>query len=111
MGGEGGDTPAALTVGERSFGKGRTQRAVPLTGGGLLLLSNRTFTTPAGVAVDGVGLTPAVACAPETATAGFFVSGDGGYGGNAGLAVGLLSDPCVRVAAEKLGVVLREAAG
>ena len=111
VGGEGGDTPAALTVGERSFGKGRTQRAVPLTGGGLLLLSNRTFTTPAGVAVDGVGLTPALACAPETATAGFFVSGDGGDGGNAGLAVGLLSDPCVRVAAEKLGVVLREAAG
>ena len=107
----GGDTATVLTVGERSFGKGRTQRSVPLTGGGLLLISNRTFTTPAGVAVDGVGLTPAVKCVPDVATAGFFVSGgtEMAEGGDAVLADSLLSDPCVRLAAERLGVELREA--
>ena len=103
-----------LLVGERSFGKGRTQRSIPLTGGGLLVVSNRVFVTPDGVGVDdGLGLQPGVVCVPGETEAGFFVSGGdeegSGAGGASALAEGLLNDPCVRLAAARLGVELREA--
>jgi len=120
-GGDGAGADAgALLVGEKTFGKGRTQRSIQLGGPGgggggdkaLLLVSNRTFTTPAGEAVDGVGLRPAVACVPGSTEAAFFVSGDGGGGhdgpgGSTALAEALLGDPCVRLAAAELGVQLR----
>ena len=117
---EGPGLAGALLVGEKTFGKGRTQRSIQLGGPGgggggdkaLLLVSNRTFTTPAGEAVDGVGLRPAVACVPGSTEAAFFVSGDGGGGhdgpgGSTALAEALLGDPCVRLAAAELGVQLR----
>jgi carboxyl-terminal processing protease len=103
----GGGRDSALLVGERTFGKGRTQRAVPLSGGALLIVSNRTFATPAGAGVDGTGLQPGAACVPERTEAAFFVSGGGGDG-DSSLVERLLADPCVRLAASRLGVELGE---
>ena len=99
--------PHALLVGETTFGKGRTQRALPLSDGSLLLVSNLRYVAPDGAPVDGVGLTPWVACAPKRVEASFFVAGGGGDGDN-GIAAGLLQDPCVRVAAAELGTPLAE---
>jgi C-terminal peptidase prc len=102
----------AVLVGERTFGKGRTQRAIPLSDGSLLLVSNLRYVAPDGAVVDGHGLTPGVACAPERVERDFFVGGDGGGGGDDGaLAAGLLDDPCVRVAAEAVGARLKSGGG
>ena len=101
---------SALLVGEKTFKKARTQRAVPLTGGGLLLVSNLQYISPRGESVDGVGLTPEVSCQPDEVARSFFVSGgdDDGAGSDEILAEDLLFDPCVRVAAEALGAPLAE---
>ena len=101
---------SALLVGEKTFKKARTQRAVPLTGGGLLLVSNLQYISPRGESVDGVGLTPEVSCKPDEVARSFFVSGgdDDGAGSDEILAEDLLFDPCVRVAAEALGAPLAE---
>lgn len=98
---------AATLVGERTFGKGRTQRAVPLSDGSLLLVSNLRYLAPDGTAVDGVGLSPSKACAPDETAASFFVAGGGG---DDNLAELLLDDPCVRLAAAELGAPLKEPA-
>ena len=105
----------ALLVGEKTFKKARTQRAVPLTGGGLLLVSNLHYISPRGEGVDGVGLSPEVSCQPGEVETSFFVSGGGGdnddddgNNNSALLAEDLLLDPCVRVAAEALGAPLAE---
>ena len=103
-----GASGGATLVGERTFGKGRTQRAQPLSDGSLLLVSNLRYIAPDGAAVDGVGLTPATACAPGEAVASFFVAGGDG---EANLAEELLDDPCVRAAAVELRAPLREASG
>ena len=64
--------------------------------------------------MDGVGLQPDVSCKPDEVERSFFVSGDGdgGDGADGGndevLAEDLLFDPCVRIAAEALGVPLAE---
>jgi len=102
----------ALLVGEKTFKKARTQRAVPLTGGGLLLVSNLQYISPRGESVDGNGLTPDVSCKPGEVERSFFVSG-GGDDDDDGtrssmLAEDLLFDPCARLAAEALGAPLAE---
>lgn len=48
------DNHRAALVGEKTFGKGRTQRIVQLKGGGLLLLSNTVYLTPQHQPVDKV---------------------------------------------------------
>ena len=107
-------TSSALLVGENTFKKARTQRAVPLTGGGLLLVSNLQYISPRGESVDGVGLTPEVSCKPGEVERYFFVSGGSGdeeddlARGDEVLAEDLLFDPCVRVTAEALGAPLAE---
>eukprot|EP00884_Botryococcus_braunii_P004111 jgi/Botrbrau1/13700/Bobra.250_2s0001.1 len=60
---------------ERTFGKGRTQRVIPLTGGSKLLLSNLAFLTPNRLPIDKVGLEPDVACVPEVVEDSFFAAG------------------------------------
>lgn len=52
-------------VGEKTFGKGRTQRIIPLQDGSELLLSNAQYLTPSGDSVDGVGISPDQICVPE----------------------------------------------
>eukprot|EP00198_Chlamydomonas_reinhardtii_P013391 XP_001702728.1 tail-specific protease [Chlamydomonas reinhardtii] len=56
------DNARALLVGERTFGKGRTQWVVELSGGATLLVSTDTYTTPALRPVDHVGLPPDLTC-------------------------------------------------
>lgn len=116
--------PGAVVVGERTYGKGRSQRVVPLqnggggggeegTGGGggaTLLVSTMRFATPSGAPIDGVGLEPGVACSAPAS--GFEVfAGGGGPDGDAGAAeemrVLLEGDACVRRAAELLAAKVR----
>ena len=48
------DNHRATLLGEKTFGKGRTQRIVRLRDGGLLLLSNTLYLTPEHQSVDKV---------------------------------------------------------
>ena len=48
------DNQRATLLGEKTFGKGRTQRVIPLRGNALLLLSNTTYLTPRHQVVDKV---------------------------------------------------------
>jgi len=48
------DNHRATLLGEKTFGKGRTQRVIPLIGNALLLLSNTTYLTPQHQIVDKV---------------------------------------------------------
>ncbi|KAK3246331.1 hypothetical protein CYMTET_44130, partial [Cymbomonas tetramitiformis] len=83
-------------IGERTFGKGRTQTVFPLEDGSLLLLTTARFYTPAHTTVDGVGLTPQVACAPQTVLPKLWQPGD------ISEEESLLEDPCVRAAMDTL---------
>lgn len=47
---------------DRTFGKGRTQRVVPLRDGSVLLVSNVEYLTPKGQAVHLRGLEPTQTC-------------------------------------------------
>lgn len=46
----------ALLVGEHTFGKGRTQRIIPLRDGSTLLVSNALLTSPTHQRIDKVRL-------------------------------------------------------
>jgi carboxyl-terminal processing protease len=98
--------PGATIVGERTFGKGRSQRVFTLQNGGAvavaaeqqqqqqaqaqdrsppaagggatLLVSTMRFATPSGVPIDGVGLEPSVACASPAAGFEVFMGGAAG---------------------------------
>ena len=112
--------PGATVVGERTYGKGRTQRVVQLqngvgAGGGAadddegpatLLVSTMRFATPSGAPIDGVGLEPGVACSSPAAGFEVFVGGGGGRGDEgaqeAAMRAMLAEDACVRRAAEML---------
>ena len=48
------DNRRAQLLGETTFGKGRTQRVIPLKGKALLLLSNTVYLTPDHQTVDKV---------------------------------------------------------
>ncbi|KAG2497897.1 hypothetical protein HYH03_004163 [Edaphochlamys debaryana] len=114
------DNARALLVGEPTFGKGRTQRVVQLKGRATLLVSTGSYLTPRGAVVDGVGLTPDVACRPRPPPAPMPRPArlEGVEGEAAGEAVegmelarsqvrALGLDPCVKAAVGKLarGVV------
>lgn len=49
---------AAILVGTRTYGKGALQTIFPLSNGGALKLTTAYYRTPAGEAIDGVGLIP-----------------------------------------------------
>jgi carboxyl-terminal processing protease len=51
--------PRAQLLGAHTFGKGRTQRVVPLPGGSTLLVSNALVTTPSHARLDKVCIRPA----------------------------------------------------
>jgi len=97
------DGRAATLVGETTYGKGRTQRIVPLLDGSELLLSNATYLTPGGDRVDGVGLAPDVACRPERTEQVAWRAGEV-------TAADLALDPCVRAAVERLAGEIRAGA-
>ncbi|EFJ43016.1 hypothetical protein VOLCADRAFT_121467 [Volvox carteri f. nagariensis] len=58
------DDAHALLIGERTYGKGRTQQVIQLSGGATLLVSTDMYVTPARRVVDRVGLAPDVSCRP-----------------------------------------------
>ena len=49
------ESGGAVLIGEPSFGKAKMQRAVKLTGGATLLLSNTVFLSPKHAMIDKVG--------------------------------------------------------
>jgi C-terminal processing protease CtpA/Prc len=89
------DEYPALLLGERTFGKGRTQRVLPLKSGDTLLVSTAQYSMPHGAPVDKVGLAPDVACVPEEVVGEQWQAGEVGPGS-------LLDDPCIVEAAKRL---------
>lgn len=60
---------AAVTVGEKTFGKGYFQNTIPLPDGSAINISVGKYTTPKGVSLAGVGLTPQVQVPVDEQTA------------------------------------------
>lgn len=60
------DRRRALVVGARSYGKGSVQEAITLADGSTLELTVARYRTPAGRALDGVGVAPDIAVAGST---------------------------------------------
>jgi carboxyl-terminal processing protease len=89
------DGRSALLVGERTFGKGRTQRVIELTDGSTLLVSTMLYRTPTHKVVDKVGLAPDVVCRAQAVGSELWQAGSVSGGS-------LLDDPCVELAARKL---------
>ncbi len=101
------DDNAAVLLGERTYGKGRTQRVIgPLAGGATLLVSTDVFVTPALTPVDRVGLRPDVYCKPgPPPPVGVRVKQAGGgevAGGEEVDGRALLQDRCVKEAVDRL---------
>lgn len=101
------DDNAAVLLGERTYGKGRTQRIIgPLAGGATLLVSTDVFLTPALTPVDRVGLRPDVYCKPgPPPPVGVRVKQPGGgevAGGEEVDGRVLLQDKCVQDAVGRL---------
>ena len=57
-GGSNDGAPRAQLLGSHTFGKGRTQRVVPLSDASTLLVSNALVTTPSHARLDKVGGVP-----------------------------------------------------
>jgi carboxyl-terminal processing protease len=61
------DNQRATVVGNQSYGKGSVQSLIPLGDGNTALkLTTAKYFTPAGVSIEGVGVTPDVAIAQAT---------------------------------------------
>ena len=60
---------AAVTVGEKTFGKGYFQNTIPLPDGSAINISVGKYTTPKGVSLAGIGLTPQVQVPVDEQTA------------------------------------------
>lgn len=58
------DNGRATIVGQKSFGKGTVNIAQDLGDGGALYVTIRHWLTPAGIQIDGVGITPDVEIGP-----------------------------------------------
>lgn len=59
------DRERAVTVGEKSFGKGSVQTLFPLTDGSGIYVTIARYYTPSGRVIDHVGLTPSIEVAGE----------------------------------------------
>jgi len=71
------DNGRATVIGEKSFGKGTVNVAEPLRDGGALYVVIRKWLTPAGVQIDGVGITPDVQVTPGPFDPGYQPASDG----------------------------------
>ena len=63
------DYDAAVVVGEKTYGKGYFQTAIPLSDGSAVNLSIGKYFTPKGQSLAGVGLTPEVEVIVDEETA------------------------------------------
>lgn len=66
---------AAITVGEKTYGKGYFQNAIPLSDGSAVNLSVGKYYTPKGKSLAGVGLTPDVEVVVDEETEKAILSG------------------------------------
>ena len=66
---------AAITVGQKTYGKGYFQTTIPLSDGSAVNLSVGKYTTGKGLSLAGVGLTPEVEVAVDDATAAKILAG------------------------------------
>ncbi|DBB17293.1 TPA: hypothetical protein ACH3X3_014339 [Trebouxia sp. C0006] len=89
------DAAGVPLVGEKTFGKGVTQRVVPLSDGSVLLVSTASYMTPNHMPVHKVGLQPDLACVPEVTQAEYWVAGSRD-------SEDLSQDPCIQMAQDKL---------
>ncbi len=55
------DNHRATLIGRRTYGKGSVQTIIPLAGGQALKITTSRYFTPAGISINGVGITPDVA--------------------------------------------------
>ena len=69
------DGTNATLVGEKTFGKGTTQKVLPLSNGSTVLISSQTFTLPKHEILNKVGLQPDVACKPDEIVEEFWQAG------------------------------------
>ena len=67
---------AAITVGEKTSGKGYVQNTIPLSDGSAVNLSVGKYFTPKGKSLAGVGLTPDVEVVVDQATAQSILAGN-----------------------------------
>ena len=84
---------AAITVGEKTYGKGYLQNTFQLSDGSAVTLSVGKYFTPNGVSLAGVGLEPDVPVEVDDATAALIVAGT----------LDPMEDPQVLAALEALG--------
>ncbi|KAL0028327.1 hypothetical protein WJX79_010735 [Trebouxia sp. C0005] len=89
------DAAGVPLVGEKTFGKGVTQRVVPLSDGSVLLVSTASYMTPNHMPVHKVGLQPDLACVPEVTQTEYWVAGSRD-------SEDLSQDPCIQMAQDKL---------
>ena len=66
---------AAVTVGQKTYGKGYFQTTIPLSDGSAVNLSVGKYTTGKGLSLAGVGLTPEVEVAVDDTTAAKILAG------------------------------------
>ena len=59
------DNRRGILLGERTFGKGTVQNAIPLAGSGALWLTTAKYYTPSGVCIEGEGIEPNIEIAPQ----------------------------------------------
>lgn len=89
------DSTNATLIGEKTFGKGTTQKVLPLSNGSTVLVSSQTFTLPKHEVLNKVGLQPDVACKPDEVVEEFWQAGSTDTSS-------LKDDPCIRMAQEHL---------
>jgi len=66
---------AAVTVGEKTTGKGHFQNTFPLPDGSAVAISTGRYKTPKGVSLEGVGITPDVEITVDEETAYYIYAG------------------------------------
>ena len=52
------DSYGAITVGKKTFGKGKVQHAYRLSTGGMVKYTSSNWLTPSGICIDEIGITP-----------------------------------------------------
>jgi carboxyl-terminal processing protease len=98
------DKHRAVLIGRKTYGKGSVQTIMPLSDGQALKITTSRYFTPAGVSINGVGITPDVVLdgpeqPPADLDAGSMTTADVTPGGGSTLAQ---RDPQVAVALSAL---------
>jgi carboxyl-terminal processing protease len=82
----------ATLIGERTLGKGRTQKVFELPENFLLFVSVLGYKGASGETIDALGLEPDIQCSPQRTESVRYIGGDLGGDNN------LRDDPCIDMA-------------